>query len=594
MPQKIETSIFVNPEPDAKQHLEAFNRAQFDAVGDGVLSVNTSGVVLLSDKVIREALGIYPGNALSDFFPHLWSKVQETFEDHSRKFVVSVGMGDLAFLVMISPILFGSDLVGAICVFVENSDLEQLSKEMRSYKELNKELMAIIDSSSEGLWVSDAKGNVLRINPASERINDIHRNDVVGRNMQEFIDDGTFDRSITLETIEKKVVVNRLQTRNGKKLITRGTPVFNDDGEMIRVVVSERDITEIDRLQRELEEKEALKDQYQNHIAEIQQVEHASHTIIARSACMINAMRQTIKVSSVDSTVLILGESGVGKGLFADLIHRNSSRSESPIIKINCGAIPETLIEAELFGYEKGAFTGANSAKPGYLEVADKGVLFLDEIAELPLSSQVKLLRFLEDGRITRVGGTNSRTVDVRIIAATHRNLEEMVELKLFRLDLFYRLNVIPLHVPPLRERKDCLLPLIRHYFELFGKKAGVTKRLSRAATDVMLSYSYPGNVRELMNVCERLVVMSDTDLIDIADLPKSMVRNVCEYDEMKDAFGGWSDGMSLQHALDKVEKAILERALEVYGSQRKAATNLGVNQSTITRKLQKYGVEYH
>ncbi|WP_425514128.1 sigma-54 interaction domain-containing protein [Geobacter grbiciae] len=276
------------------------------------------------------------------------------------------------------------------------------------------------------------------------------------------------------------------------------------------------------------------------------------------------------------------------------MIHRNSSRSESPIIKINCGAIPETLIEAELFGYEKGAFTGANSAKPGYLEVADKGVLFLDEIAELPLSSQVKLLRFLEDGRITRVGGTNSRTVDVRIIAATHRNLEEMVELKLFRLDLFYRLNVIPLHVPPLRERKDCLLPLIRHYFELFGKKAGVTKRLSRAATDVMLSYSYPGNVRELMNVCERLVVMSDTDLIDIADLPKSMVRNVCEYDEMKDAFGGWSDGMSLQHALDKVEKAILERALEVYGSQRKAATNLGVNQSTITRKLQKYGMEYH
>jgi transcriptional regulator with PAS, ATPase and Fis domain len=302
---------------------------------------------------------------------------------------------------------------------------------------------------------------------------------------------------------------------------------------------------------------------------------------------MIKALRQATKVASADSSVLILGESGVGKGVIADMIHHNSRRADRPLIKINCGAIPESLIEAELFGYEKGAFTGASTAgKPGQFELAHEGILFLDEVAELPLSAQVKLLRFLEDGRITRLGGTEQRKVDVRVLAATHRDLEEMVERGTFRLDLYYRLNVIPIHVPAVRERRDCLVPLIRHYMDHFSKVNKTQKRLTRAALDALAGYSFPGNVRELMNICERLVVMSETEVVDISDLPAQVAgRTKAGMPEDLD----WPETMSLQQALESVERTLLSRARQRYRSQASIAEALGVNQSTVARKLKRY-----
>jgi transcriptional regulator with PAS, ATPase and Fis domain len=287
--------------------------------------------------------------------------------------------------------------------------------------------------------------------------------------------------------------------------------------------------------------------------------------------------------------VLILGESGVGKGVVADMIHRNSRRSDHPLIKINCGAIPESLIEAELFGYEKGAFTGASpGGKPGQFELANEGVLFLDEVAELPLSAQVKLLRFLEDGRITRLGSTEQRKVDVRVLAATHRDLEEMVEQGTFRLDLYYRLNVIPIHVPAVRERRDCLVPLIRYYIDHFAAINRTSKRLTRATIDALAGYSYPGNVRELMNICERLVVMSETEVIDVADLPAQVVG--ASQSGMPDDLE-WPESISLQEALETVERNLLVRARDRYRNQAGIAEALGVNQSTIARKLKRYNL---
>ena len=310
----------------------------------------------------------------------------------------------------------------------------------------------------------------------------------------------------------------------------------------------------------------------------------ASTTIIAKSPSMVRALNQALKVSQADSSVLVLGESGVGKGLFADLIHQHSRRSDKPLIKINCGAIPETLIESELFGHEKGAFTGAQTAKPGHIEMAHGGILFLDEIAELPLASQVKLLRFLEDGEVTRLGATKSRMVDVRIIAATHANLEQMVEDKLFRLDLYYRLNVIPLHIPALRERRDCILPLLQHYIEQFSRKNGMKKRLTNAAMETLLSYDWPGNVRQLMNICERMLVMSDGELIDIPDLPQNLVKAVPQ-----EPLNG--KRLTLQQAMDSYERAILMDAMKEHGNQYLVASALGVNQSTVARKLRRHGL---
>ncbi len=463
-------------------------------------------------------------------------------------------------------------------------------KRVLDFEALTLELQAIIDSSSDGLFVCDGDANVIRVNPASEKIHKRPASEMVGRNMRELIPEGFIDRSAALEACLQKKTVSLLQTMpNNRKLISIGTPVFDQAGELIRVVVSERDITEIDTLQRELENQEAIKDQFRHQMLEMQQTEIENRKIIARSPNMIKALRQAMRVATADSSVLILGESGVGKGVIADIIHHNSRRADRPLIKINCGAIPESLVEAELFGYEKGAFTGASAGgKPGQFELANEGILFLDEVAELPLSAQVKLLRFLEDGRITRLGGTDERKVDVRVLAATHRDLEDMVEKGTFRLDLYYRLNVIPIHVPAVRERKDCLVPLLRHYIDHFSLVNHESKRLSRAAVDALANYAFPGNVRELMNICERLVVMSETEVIDLVDLPVQIAGSVkARLPEAMD----WPETVTLQEALETVERNLLSKARERYRSQARIAEVLGVNQSTIARKLKRYGL---
>ena len=461
-------------------------------------------------------------------------------------------------------------------------------------EELTRELDAIIESSSDGLFVCDGSGRILHMNPVSARINHAPPDKVIGRDYLDVAKDGyVILPSAALEAIKKREVVSLLQeNRYGLKLISTATPVFDDNGEVFRVVVSERDITETDRLQRELEEQQAIGEQFRHQILELQLEHLDAQPIIARSPNMVKTLQLSVKLSEVDSTVLLLGESGVGKGLVADLIHKNSRRADNPIIKINCGAIPETLIEAELFGYEKGAFTGAVASKPGHLELADGGTLLLDEVAELPLASQVKLLRFMEDGIVTRLGSTASRKVDVRILAATNRNLEQLVETGQFRADLFYRLSVIPLTVPALRERKECLVPLIRSYIDHFSDRLNIPRRLTVAALDVLVHYRYPGNVRELMNICERLVVMSDTEVIDVSDLPQDVIvgTNV----DSGVSTGPWPAEMSMAQILESVEKRVLTDACKRYRKQQDIAAALGMSQPTVARKLRKYGINSH
>lgn len=461
----------------------------------------------------------------------------------------------------------------------------------RTIQELIWENNAIIDSSSDGLFVCDGNGKILRVNPASERINQATSSQLVGRDYLDAAKEGlVILPSAALEAIEKRKQVSLLQeNRFGRKLISTATPVFDESNTLIRVVVSERDITEMDRLQRELEEQQAIGDQFRQQILELQQTQLATCPIVAESPGMIKILKQALKLSGVDSTVLILGESGVGKGLIADIIHNNSPRAKQPMIKLNCGAIPEALIEAELFGYEKGAFTGAVGNKPGYLEIAAGGTVFLDEIAELPPASQVKLLRFLEDGTITRLGSTLSRRVDVRILAATNRELPLMVEQGQFRTDLYYRLSVIPLQVPPLRERKECLLPLLCSYIDHFAALVGKPKRLTAAAIDALVCYCYPGNVRELMNICERVVVMTDTELIDVNDLPQTVISGTSHTPGTDSA--SWPQEMKMAQILETVERSVLLEAEKRYHKQQEIADGLGMSQPTVARKLHKYGI---
>ena len=467
---------------------------------------------------------------------------------------------------------------------------DTITDQMRILQEMTRERDAIIDSSSDGLFVCDNHATVIRVNPASERIHKVKSEDIIGKNMNELLKQGFIDRSAALEAIQKKTTVSLLQTKDNRKLISTGTPVFDDAGRLIRVVVSERDITEIDTLQRRLEEEQAIKDQLQNQLAEMQKNLLQNQKIIARSSNLVNMLKQAIKVSKAESSVLITGESGVGKGLVAKLIHKNSTRADKPLIRINCGAVPESLIESELFGYEKGAFTGAQAGgKPGHLELAHEGTLFLDEIAELPLPAQVKLLRFLEDGRISRLGGTQSRRVDARILAATHRDLKQMVGEGTFRHDLYYRLNVIPLFVPPVRERKECLLPLLRYYVDYFAHKIGKPKRLSHAAIDALMAYPFPGNVRELMNICERAVVMSEMEVIALEDLPRDVVNHTVESSGAPSFH--WPHQMTLDQILQSVERAHLLEAMQAHRNQSQIANALGVSQPTVARRMKKYGL---
>lgn len=571
-------------------HIQLFPshlQALADATARAIIVVDQSGIITLLSNLARQHLNIEPGSSLKGQLPGFWVQVSKILDGSQISCEIPLQINDREYLVGVNPLIEKEQISGAVCVLVDATQLDTMTRRLPSFQTLSRELDTIIDSSSDGLFVCDADANVIRVNPASEKIHNIPASKIIGRNMRELIETGFIDRSAALEASQSGKPVSLLQDKNGNKLISIGTPVFDDQGKLVRVVVSERDITEIDTLQRQLETQEAFKDGFRDQMLAMQQAELESRQIISRSPAMIRSLEQAIKVSKADSSVLILGESGAGKGLIADMIHKNSARTEQPLIKINCGAIPESLIEAELFGYEKGAFTGAlASGKPGHFELADGGTLFLDEIAELPLPSQVKLLRFLEDGQITRLGDTRSRTVNVRVLAATHQNLEQLVEQGRFRLDLYYRLNVIPIQIPPLRERRDCIVPLIRHYIDDFSHQTGSRKRLTRVALDALTAYPYPGNVRELMNLCERMVVMSDTELIDIPDLPAQITSFSSEN---KLTFDRLPVGQSLQQTLDQVEHSILESACQQYSNQSEIAEALGVNQSTIARKLKKH-----
>jgi PAS domain S-box-containing protein len=448
-------------------------------------------------------------------------------------------------------------------------------------------LNAIIDSSYDGLWICDREGKVVRINRASERINGIQSAQVVGKRMQQLIRAGMIDKSVTLEVFKRKTAVTIVQRLdNGKEILVTGNPVFDNRGEIGLVVVNERDISELNKLRAELEKSRAMVEKYHAQIAELRDEAMPLETAI-RSEPMSRVLNTAQRVAGVDSTVLLNGESGVGKGFLAKLIHRSSQRKGGPFVRIDCGSVPEPLMESELFGYEPGAFTGASSrGKRGRLELGEGGTVFLDEVGDLSSNIQVKLLRFLEENEIFRVGGVSPKRIDARVIAATNRDLEEMVRRGVFREDLFFRLNVVPIHIPPLRERPEDIPPLIQLFVNRFNEKFSAQKRISPRVTECLCGYSFPGNVRELANLLERLIVLTPNDIIDVEDLPVQVRfadHDVC---------GGPLDPQwTMAKVVAAVEKKLIARALKIHGSQRKAAGPLGVNQSTLARKIRKYDI---
>ena len=456
-----------------------------------------------------------------------------------------------------------------------------------SYKQKMKMLDGIINFSFDGLWISDGEGKVLRINKASEKTNGIKASQVVGRNVRDLINEGFFDKSVTLEVLEKKTSITMLQkVKSGRNILVTGNPIFDDEGNIELVVINERDITYLNEIREKLRETQVLTKKYQHELSKIQLGNVERDNTIFKSEAMEKVMHTASKICSLDCCVLLLGESGVGKSLIAKLIHRHSSRSKGPFMCVSSGAIPESLIESELFGYEGGAFTGARKeGKPGVFELADKGTLFLDEIDQLPFHLQAKLLHFLEDKEILRVGGTKYKKIDVRVIAASNQDLEDLVRERGFRKDLFFRLNVIPIHIPPLRERPEDIPPLVSFFLSNCNKKYKKEKSISSGVVDILCEYDFPGNVRELSNLMERMAVLAENKKIEPKDIPQ-YVRKL-----LNTSLSLQEEELLLRKAIGRVESFMIRKAIQKYSSQRKAARALGVNQSTIARKMRKYGI---
>lgn len=437
------------------------------------------------------------------------------------------------------------------------------------------DLKDVFEYAFDEIFVTDEQGIVVRVNSTCERHYQLAAEELVGKHVKELQKNGIFYPSATLEVIEKKRPIELVQTtKSGEYLHVRTRPVFDDEGNLRRVISYSRDLTELYQLRQKVEEMDNQLKTYKKELRET--YEHEG--LIFKSLAMQKIVDTIKKVSVVDSTVLVLGETGVGKSRLVRHLHEVSHRKNESFYEINCAALPTNLIESELFGYSGGSFTGANrEGKKGLLESAHKGTLFLDEIGEMPIEIQAKLLQVLQEKTFRPIGGRELKKVDVRIVAATNRDLSEMVKQGTFRKDLYYRLNVIPIVIPPLRERTEDILPLIYHYLQHFNKKYGRDVKLAPGTLQMFVGYPWEGNNREIENVIERIVITVD-DVVTVEDLPLSMQEAAVE-----------QSGQSLYKMLEEVERNIILKAYKTYGSSYKVAEFLQISQSAATRKIKKF-----
>jgi len=461
---------------------------------------------------------------------------------------------------------------------------QSLHEQLESLRKKNNELIQILNSSYDEIYVTDAEGNTLFVSESCKRFTGLPPEAYVNKNVAELVEKGLIVNSVTLKTMKTKTVQSAEQTYpNGTTVFTTAKPIFDEEGNLYRIICNSRDISELVEMKHKLIQASSLlnqqekQDKYSGEIVFF-------NKLITQSENMISVIEMAQKVAPMDSSIFIHGESGVGKGVLAKIIHDLSPRKNKNFVQVNCGAIPPNLMESELFGYEAGAFTGANKqGKAGLVEMADGGTLFLDEIGEMPMDLQVKILHLVQEKTFKKVGGTREKQVDIRIISATNKNLQQMIEEKAFRQDLYYRLHVVPIRIPPLRERKRDILLLIDHFLHKFNKKYSQSVALDESSKLILQLHEWPGNIRELENLIEQIVVTSRKPVVSMEDLPFHFNK------EGRQAMVKVSGIMPIKKAVEETEKQILSYALTKYRTTRKIAKALDVNQTTVMRKLHKY-----
>ncbi len=472
------------------------------------------------------------------------------------------------------PLKIDGKITGLVHMFFLREEFEEAVQEVDFVRHLYSDLQAVYDSSNEQILVTDENGTILRV--AGKFLNNFWKakeaEQIIGKKIEDFTRRNIFQPNVFEICVKQQKKVTSIQeSADQTRVWSVATPVYHE-GKLEKVVILSRDITSTAPPHTETEQNTQL-------------VKTEKKRIVYRSGKISALLSNLRRAAKMNSTILLEGESGAGKEVFAHEIHFASLRKDSPLIRVNCGAIPEQLIESELFGYEKGAFTGADRrGRAGLFELAHKGTIFLDEIGDLPLNMQVKLLRVIQEREVARIGGTETIPIDVRIIAATNRDLKEMVADGEFREDLFYRLNVIPLRIPPLRERKEDIFPLAVYFLEQFKQMYNIEKSYTPEAISVLEMYGWPGNIRELENIVERLIVFSQEEWIDREIVLKVLYGE----EEAKKKQPLVLEVMPLKEAVAELEIQMIELGMKKYGTAAKVSEILGVSPATISRRMKK------
>ncbi|URT70638.1 sigma 54-interacting transcriptional regulator [Cytobacillus firmus] len=545
--------------------------AIFNSAHNGILSIDLEGRITSMNPPAEEMAMTTKEKAIGKFLtdvvtPSGLLNVIRTGRGHTEKYRV----GKRKYLTHRTPLYDGETLVGAVGVFQDISEIEFVSNELESVKQLVKEQETILDNSTDGICITDGSGTIIKCNQSFRQLFDVRK------------DTPDYIKDIARQVEAKGRSHNIMETGKDNKnsLIITANPIKNSSNQIERVVINVKDMTEFDALRSELAKTKSILENM--HLSE------RSETFIAKSPEMERLLETVQQVAKVDVTVLLSGESGVGKEEIAKLIQQSSPRSEEPFIKVNCGAIPESLMESELFGYEGGAFTGAlKKGKAGLFEQANNGTIFLDEIGEIPNHLQVKLLRVLQEMEITRVGSAKTTKIDVRVIAATNRDLKELVLEGSFREDLFYRLNVIPISIPPLRRRVEDIPILIDAYARMFAAKYHKHLKFTKKAIQVLTNYQWPGNVRELVNMIERIYVTASN--LEVGEQEVLSLFSKSDNQGMShDQAIVVNQLLPLKEAVDLLERELIYKASQSEKSYRGIARVLEVNPSTIVRKVKK------
>ncbi len=560
-------------------------RTMLNAANNPILEVDREGRLCAMNRAVEKVFGMTEreamGRLIKEIVPN--TGMTEVIESGIPQIARQIEIGANTYVSNRTPIKEDGDVIGAVAVLQDITELEQLIRELAAERNERKLLETFLENTADRVVIIDKNARIVMINQSYCDFLEISKEKAFGEDVRKVIENTRMHVVVKTGIPE----LNQVHRIKGEDMICNRVPIKIDGKVEYAIGIGLfRDISDLKKLWQEISQLQQEVKLYKNELRQFHGTRYSFESIVGRSPQMMSLKATALKVAASNSTILLMGESGTGKELFAQAIHHASPRSRGPFVQVNCAAVPETLLESELFGYHEGAFTGASKGgKIGKFELADGGTIFLDEIGDMPLNMQSKILRVLQEREIERVGGRRPILVDVRVIAATNRDLKDLVRRNLFRDDLFYRLHVITLEIPALRERVEDI-PLLTEFFlmKLAPQFGQGQKRISEEAMGMLMSHGWTGNVRELENILERALNVMEGDTITPSNLAFFSRKEIQQNSD--------ENPVPFRKALEQFEKTILNRALEAAkGDKLKAAEMLKLSKSTLYEKIARYGI---